>query len=453
METKTVKNLSAALVCIFIFAVMILVGGLTYYYRRGVENADHVFSSIIERMSSTDQGIEAQNSDTPPERMPQEISLALNEAVDLNANLAALAVTINGNLVYARPLPSPYFVDGPDGLPTITGSSVILKTKELQFNVRGAPVVVTALIYILQPADIFKSARIAFLMVLAATLAAIILIVYLKLYPAENPAMAHRPEKEDVPPPPTPPPPPPEEEPSEHGAPITPLPPLIDDVELEDPEPETPGDPSSIADELTPETGAPVSAEEEAAPPLHIPEAELDPVIPDEDTPEPEPDNGMYSPETGLIRGRYLSQGLASALSDAETAETDLALFVIAIPGLTRTSSAGKLVCTVLANQYKTPAHIYEYKESDFAAIVPGADFDRAVQAAEKVYVRLNEILTPFNAAPEIGIGISNRLTRVISASRLISETEHAVEKALSDQENPIVALKINMDKYRKLAE
>jgi GGDEF domain-containing protein len=173
----------------------------------------------------------------------------------------------------------------------------------------------------------------------------------------------------------------------------------------------------------------------------------------EETPPEPDPDDGMYSPETGLIRERYLSQGLASALSDAETAGTDLALFIIAIPGLTRTSSAGKLVCTVLGNHYKTPAHIYEYKESDFAAIVPGSDFDRAVQGAEKVYVRLNEILTPFNSAPEIGIGISNRLTRVISAARLISETEHAVEKALSDPENPIVALKINMDKYRKYSE
>jgi hypothetical protein len=75
------------------------------------------------------------------------------------------------------------------------------------------------------------------------------------------------------------------------------------------------------------------------------------------------------------------------------------------------------------------------------------------VQAAEKIYVRLNEILTPFNPTPEIGIGISNRLTRVITASRLINETEHAVEKALADPENPIVALKINMDKYKKFAE
>jgi GGDEF domain-containing protein len=165
------------------------------------------------------------------------------------------------------------------------------------------------------------------------------------------------------------------------------------------------------------------------------------------------PDEGIYSPETGLIQERYLSQGLAAALSDAETGGVDLALFIISVPGLARTSSAGKLVSTVLGNHFKTPSLIYEYKESDFAAIVPDSDFDKSVQTAEKVYVRLNEILAPFNPEPEIGIGISNRLTRVISASRLISESDHAVEKALSDPENPIVALKINMDKYRKYAE
>jgi hypothetical protein len=203
MEAKTVKNLSAALVCIFIFAVMILVGGLTYYYRRGVENADHVFSSIVERITSTNQGAEEQEPDAPLERIPQDVALSLDDAVDLNANLAALSVKISGHVTYARPLTSQYFAPGPDGAPTISGSSVMLKTYEMSFTARGAPVMVTALIYILQPTDIFKSARIAFLMVLAATLASIILLVYLKLYPTENPALVRQPKKEDNPPPPT----------------------------------------------------------------------------------------------------------------------------------------------------------------------------------------------------------------------------------------------------------
>ena len=47
-------------------------------------------------------------------------------------------------------------------------------------------------------------------------------------------------------------------------------------------------------------------------------------------------------------------------------------------------------------------------------------------------------------------IGISSRSLRLISAERLKTEAEQAVEHAATDNESPIVAFRVNPEKYRK---
>ncbi|MDR3283628.1 MAG: hypothetical protein LBS97_00420 [Treponema sp.] len=399
MKAKTVRNLSAALVCVFVFAVFILIGGIFYYYRQGLENAQKIFDAL----SSTDLIVPEGGAG-----LSEALTRKLDEQVALNENLVALSIRIGNKLVYANPYPGEFFTAGTNGIPELTSRRW---TERIFTASTGRAGIISAAISVLNPAEIVKSAGIAFIMVFAATIAAIVLIVYIKLFPEKI---------RDT-----------ETEPLDTDGQAT-------IVNMEDfnetAEPTLSGELDVLDD------GETVGVDQDTD--VFFPDA------------MPSPRGGFYSPETGFMREEYIGQVLDPALISAAPHNEDIALLIIRAAGIDRISSLGTELCALILERFKSKERIFEYRADGFAAIMLNTDVDTALEEAEALYVELTEKTAALDPPPEIGIGIATKAFRTtIAASRLLTEARQAIARALENPDTPIVAFKINPEKYREFME
>ena len=93
---------------------------------------------------------------------------------------------------------------------------------------------------------------------------------------------------------------------------------------------------------------------------------------------------------------------------------------------------------------------IFEYKDDSFAGIHINMNLENAITYAEQLFINLYSIFEAQNISSKIGIGISTRSMRLVPGNRLISEAEQAAQKALDEETMPIVAFKVNHEKYRE---
>ena len=93
---------------------------------------------------------------------------------------------------------------------------------------------------------------------------------------------------------------------------------------------------------------------------------------------------------------------------------------------------------------------IFEFGTSGFAAIVQGIDLDRAMAISQDLYTDISGLLINKQMKNKVGIGITTRSLRLITGNRLIEEASQALEKAAEEQGLPIVAFRVNPEKYRQ---
>ena len=72
---------------------------------------------------------------------------------------------------------------------------------------------------------------------------------------------------------------------------------------------------------------------------------------------------------------------------------------------------------------------------------------DEALNLADKLYHDICNIINGNNCR----IGISSRSIRMVTGDRLILEAEQAIEH--SDQSSPVIAFRVDSEKYRQLME
>ena len=88
--------------------------------------------------------------------------------------------------------------------------------------------------------------------------------------------------------------------------------------------------------------------------------------------------------------------------------------------------------------------------EEGFAAIMQHSDIDTAMQNAEVLHSDIASALKASGQDSKPLIGISSRSLRLISAERLKNEAEQALIHAEEDPNSPIIAFRVNPEKYRK---
>ena len=156
---------------------------------------------------------------------------------------------------------------------------------------------------------------------------------------------------------------------------------------------------------------------------------------------------GLFDPETGIGWESYLFTRLNNEIDRATASEIDLSLFIIKLDSIEKTSETFKNVCNYLAIQFQFKDLLFEYKNDCIVAIKISMNVDEALNLATKLYSDIRNIVNSSN----IRIGISSRSIRMLTGDRLILEAEQAIEH--SDEASPVIAFRVDSEKYRQLME
>ena len=159
--------------------------------------------------------------------------------------------------------------------------------------------------------------------------------------------------------------------------------------------------------------------------------------------------SGLFNPVTGLGWESYLDTRLENEINRAISSEIDISVFIINIPNLERESEESKKVSEYLSLQFQFKDLLFEYKNDCIVAIKISMNLDDALNFADKIHAEIMRIINQ----KECYIGISTRSIRIVSSERLLNEALAAVEHAKQEEDSPIIAFRVDADKYRQFLE
>lgn len=424
---------------VFIFAVSFFGFNLFNEYRTNLEKSDTKFTELVNDIRTLSFNQEQNTS---------AYVKGIKDSVGDAGSYSYIHVRRNNETVVLYPT-------GKSKEETV---SKLTKSFSSNLTVNKQAVSVECNIYLLRPDSIFYFARISFLMILIITIITIIMIIYLNISDSSSDVISIEEDTDEA-----------ESESDE----------IFDDENEEiisDDESEDNTDTEAIEDKVAAETpsdtiveeeviNSPVESEEEEkhaevtpeevqailAEPLtdeQAAEAEkAEPAKLPVDDVKPESPSGLYNPETGISWESYLSTRLNNEIDRATASEIDLSLFIIKLSDISKNSETFKNVCNYLTIQFQFKDLLFEYKEDCIVAIKISMNVDEALKLAEKLYSDICNIIDSKNCR----IGISSRSIRMVGGDRLILEAEQAIEH--SDSSSPVIAFRVDSEKYRQLME
>lgn len=460
MKRKSNNIFMACISAVYIITVILYITALAVERHRGPVREQERFSQITKDLSRS-----LLVNDPESAAFKDDILSALDQVQDI----AAIQISTDGKLIFSYPVDAPAIA---------LTTSPLVRSHSTALNAEsGKKVTLTLSLYLLKPYSIFYWARIAFIIILTATLSCVLYMIFFAFKPGQDEAddydygpgdgitsdtepEAARTEEQDAG----------AGEQTETMQEGEAAPAAEKDVpEKEEPsavtEPHADG--RTGADVTAQETdntignesqvsGAQgeepsVTTEESIGNTEETPEAssssseEND--VPQDTGATPQ---GLYSPLTGFGWESYMIPRLDKELIRAAGSEQDLALLTLRIPGIDWRSESARKIASLIISTVRFEDLVFDYKTDGCSAILQGEDTDHAIQIAETLYGGIMPILHETDAQGKAYIGISTRSLRLISGSRLANESEQALIHALNDKDSPIIAFRVNPDKYRK---
>lgn len=429
MKKRGITVAALAIACVFVVTIIVFSACIYSDYESGVKAASAKFEKLSSRAAEA-SGIFPSGS--------REFLNMFNSAVGSPEVFESIRLEIEGQEAYAFPAQA-----------AETRSAFVKSFSTRIVGGDGADIRISANIYAVPPALVFYRAKIAFIVILAGTLTAVALLMYLYLNAAhdgeedvdfkntnvdddfgESLLDEDEAEKEDAP----------EESPEETS------------------ESQESGEEKEGAQEESAEGAGEGQSQENKVDfnPLENAYADQQAELPEaqaggeENTIAQSQGQGLFSPTSGFGWESYLDTRLESELIRAASSEQDLSLAIIKIPNMTKDSPFYGNICQALLDYFQFKDFVFEYKEDGFAAIVQGKDVDQTLHSAEILHSNLKGVLAETGVDTKPLIGISSRSLRLISAERLKNEAEQALLHAAEDPESPIIAFRVNPEKYRK---
>ena len=167
------------------------------------------------------------------------------------------------------------------------------------------------------------------------------------------------------------------------------------------------------------------------------------------ETPTKKHPAGLFSPTTGFGWEEYMIPRLDSELIRAASGDQDLTVMTLEIPKIDWTSEEAGEICELILDLVKFKDLVFEYGEFGCTAIIQNMGIDEALKAAEDLHTNIIASLARRKKYYIVAIGLSARSLRLISGGRIAKESEQALIHALEDKSNPVVAFKVNPERYR----
>ncbi|MCR4627467.1 MAG: hypothetical protein K5640_07465 [Treponema sp.] len=450
MKNKKVGIVSFIITIIFILTVCNLIFAISTAYRTNSKNAPEVYSTISRKLSDLSSRIPVEDKSF----IPNFINIVASQE-----NISAFKIEYNGIKLYEFP-----------AVPA-NEASPLIKNYTSKIESPDGTLTLGVSFYLVSPEVIFNHARIAFFIILIGTLTIAIMLLYLYLcdkdtepsdieddefYQLQTEQSVDNPsEKTAVSA---------DEEPKTSEQSVSAsiqnqTQPVIELEQTEQkgqnvvPAQSVSAAPTSIETELpqkepvTPEsvTNEPAISEpltSTPAEPMVEKQNEIEEVALQTASNTNTAESSLY--ETSL--SSKLNEELINSSSDAK----DLALYIIRVPNTPFTSDLKETIHALLVKQFEEEDKIFNFYSDGFAVIQEVENLDFALSQAETFHNSLVEKLNEKGINQIPVIGISSKSLRLLSADRLITEAEQAERHAESDLDSPIVAFRVNPDKYRK---
>ena len=402
MNSTKIKNYVIAITVIFCIAILYFIGGLLFEVSENNKGSEAYFENLTSKIESI-----ASNN----ELLSSNYIRQMNNLFSETEKLSAITLKKDDMVFFAWPANSQFLkIDEKDN-PYISTSSPVIKIFNQNLSGQNfGTIKITAAISSLLPKQIYKIGVRAFLVILAGTLIAFIVLIYISVFSTKKESISNFKEETN---------------------------------DTFDTEEKTVSDNSKIEDDAFDY----LSVENETEP--EETEASEETIEEDSETPK-----GLFSDKTGFGWESYLEPRLDAELVRAASSELDAALFVINIPGLERTDPAVKPVCEFLTNVFNYKDMLFEYGEYGYACLYVNMTIDQAMAISEGIYNEIKKILTANGKDNKVCIGLSTRSLRLVPGSRLLKEAAEAAEKASEQVSMPIVAFRVDHKKYSQfLAE
>ena len=411
MTKRSFNIISLLIGAVLLISVIYFVTGIITDKKAGPSQAQVLFDSLSKKTE-----IIANKYDYNSNAFADSFMQAVKDFDDY----AGLELIMNGKILYSYPATKANTID--------TQNYTKDFTKSLNLN-NGNNLVLKAQIYTVKPASLFYHARTAFILIFIATLIAILILIFAKPEGSKDNVIKF-----------------------EHKDTFDDNPFRSDIVAAEQLSEDTPVEQDSSVEELEEEITSPsdiLSNEEETSLNFSDNEVYTSEEAEEQTKEQTEVSETQSQPEVTatISEEEALLPALEEELIHSASQEQDLSLIIVRIAGIPNDdTNSPQAAC--IKNCVNNRGSAYRYGKDAYALLIKALKLDDALQDAESLLERLAASLRD-QGLPAITIGISSRTERLISADRLLTEASEAQKHASDDMTSPIIAFRVNPEKYR----
>lgn len=394
MKKRTFNLISVVIAAIFVFTAVYFIAGIVSDKKNGPLQVEEIFDSLV---------IKTQNAANSYPLSSYNFSDSFIRAAGDFSNYQKLNLSVDGKLIYSYPSKDTYF-SRKSGAKSFTKS---FTTKN------GNSILINAEIYATVQSSLFYHARTAFIVIFAATLAAILILIFAKT------------EKDEI-----------------DG---------IDEISFED-ETETPDK----------EIFSPNKADEISSEKQHdeytLTEEEKKQLFDGFDTVDfsqkKDTNKEVFSENTDTEEEKSckktqpienLEAKCEEALVKAAENGSDLAVLIIKVNSSENEISLEQIE-NIFDSDFAQNALVFSNESNLFTVLLENTSLDDAMTVAKEVFEDFSEKLA--DAGQKVTIGLSSKNGRAVSSERLLTEAREAQKHTATEPDSPIIAFRASPEKY-----
>lgn len=391
MKKRTFNLISVVIAAIFVFTAVYFIAGIVSDKKNGPLQAEEIFDSLV---------IKTQNAANSYPLSSYNFSDSFIRAAGDFSNYQKLNLSVDGKLIYSYPSKDTYF-SRKSGAKSFTKS---FTTKN------GNSILINAEIYTTVQSSLFYHARTAFIVIFAATLAAILILIFAKT------------EKDE-----------------------------IDEISFED---ET--------ESTDKEIFSPNKADEIYSEKQHdeytLTEEEKKQLFDGFDTldfsQKKDKDEEIFSEKTDAEEEKScpktqpienLEAKCEEALVKAAENGSDLAVLIIKVNSSENEISREQIE-SIFDSDFAQNALVFSDESNLFTVLLENTGLDDAMTVAKEIFEDFSEKLA--DAGQKVTIGLSSKNGRTVSSERLLTEAREAQKHAATEPDSPIIAFRASPEKY-----
>ena len=394
MKKRTFNLISVVIAAIFVFMAVYFIAGIVSDKKNGPLQAEEIFDSLV---------IKTQNAANSYPLSSYNFSDSFIRAAGDFSNYQKLNLSVDGKLIYSYPSKDTYF-SRKSGAKSFTKS---FTTKN------GNSILINAEIYTTFQSSLSYHARTAFIVIFAATLAAILILIFAKT------------EKDEI-----------------DG---------IDEISFEDETEST--DKEIFSQNKTDEISSEKQHDEYA-----LTEEEKKQLFDGFDTVDfsqnENKDEKIFSENTDTEEEKScpktqpienLEAKCEEALVKAAENGSDLSVLIIKVNSSENEISLEQIE-NIFDSDFAQNALVFSDESNLFTVLLENTGLDDAMTVAKEIFEDFSEKLA--DAGQKVTIGLSSKNGRTVSSERLLTEAREAQKHAATEPDSPIIAFRASPEKY-----